>query len=35
MTRTAEKVIWKDESYAIIGACFAVTRKQEADDVYP
>jgi len=24
MTRTAEKVIWKDESYAIIGACFAV-----------
>jgi GxxExxY protein len=23
MTRTAEKVIWKDESYAIIGACFA------------
>ena len=35
MTRTAEKVIWKDESYAIIGACFAVYKDKGRGFIEP
>jgi len=37
MTRIAEKtpLIWKEESYAIIGACFAVYREKGCDFLEP